>query len=142
MDAKRDWGHAKDFVEGMWLILQHDKPDDFVLATGETHTVREFIELTCKEVGIEIEWHGAGKDEKGTNKKTGDIIVEVDSRYYRPTEVDILLGNPEKAKKELGWESKYSFNELISEMVKSDMLEAEKEKSLRDNGYRVMDYHE
>ncbi len=142
MDAKRDWGHAKDYVEGMWLMLQHEEPDDYVLATGKTHTVREFIELTCKEVEIDLEWQGIGENEKGINKKNGEIIIEVDSRYYRPTEVDILLGNPEKAKKELGWESKHTLQQLVSDMVKADMLEAEKEKSLLDGGYKVMEYNE
>ena len=109
---------------------------------GETHTVREFIELTCKEVGVDFEWQGNGIDEKGIDKNTGGIIVEVDSRYYRPTEVDILLGNPEKAKKELGWESKHKIHELVSDMVRADMLDAKKEKSLIDNGYKVMEYNE
>jgi GDPmannose 4,6-dehydratase len=142
IDAKRDWGHAKDYVEGMWLIMQHNKPDDFVLATGETHTVREFIELSCNEVGIDIEWKGSGVDEKGIDKETGKVIIEIDSRYFRPTEVDILLGNPEKARRELGWKSNHSFKELIKDMIQADIHEAKKERSLMENGYRVMNLHE
>lgn len=121
LDAKRDWGHAKDFVEGMWLILQQDSASDYVLATGENHTVREFVELAFKEVGRTIEWSGEGINEKGTDKESGDVLVEIDSRYYRPTEVETLLGDPAKAKKELGWQYTVSFEELVREMVKADL---------------------
>lgn len=127
LDAKRDWGHAKDFVEGMWLILQQDSPSDYVLATGENHTVREFVELAFKEIGRKIEWLGEGLEEKGVDKETGDVLVEIDPRYYRPTEVETLLGDPTKAKKELGWQHKVSFEELVSEMVNEDLRNSSKE---------------
>jgi GDPmannose 4,6-dehydratase len=121
LDAKRDWGHAKDFVEGMWLILQQDSPSDYVLATGENHTVREFVELAFNEVGRSIEWQGEGINEKGFDKATGDVLIEIDPRYHRPTEVDTLLGDPSKAKKDLGWQHTVSFEELVSEMVQADL---------------------
>ena len=120
LDAKRDWGHAKDFVKGMWLILQQPKPDDYVLATGECHSVREFIELAFAQVGREISWQGSGEDEVGVNGD-GEVLVKVDRRYFRPTEVDELLGDASKAKRELGWEAETSFAELVAEMVKSDL---------------------
>jgi GDPmannose 4,6-dehydratase len=121
MDAKRDWGHAKDFVYAQWLMLQQDTPQDYVIATGETHTVREFVEVAFREVNIEIKWHGAGIDEKGVNGKTGDVLVEVDEKYFRPVEVELLLGDPSKAEKELNWERRVSFQELVSGMVKYDL---------------------
>ena len=121
LNAKRDWGFAGDYVEGMWLILQHYKPDDFVLATGETHTVREFVEKAFSEVGIKIEWRGNGIDEKGYCAKTGKILVEVNPKYFRPAEVDLLLGNPSKAEKILGWKRKISFSELVKIMVEADL---------------------
>ena len=121
MDSKRDWGYAKEFVEGMWMMLQEEEPDDYVMATGETHTVREFVEEVCKYLDMEIEWQGTGIDEKGVNKKTGDVIIEIDPRYFRPTEVDLLLGNPAKAKEKLGWEAKTKFKELARLMIKSDL---------------------
>ena len=121
MDAKRDWGHAKDFVYAQWLMLQQDKPQDYVIATGETHTVREFVELSFKEVGIDIEWQGSGIDEKGIDSKTGMLLVEIDEKYFRPAEVELLLGDPSKAEKELGWERQTSFKELVSGMVKYDL---------------------
>ena len=121
MDAKRDWGHAKDFVYAQWLMLQQDKPQDYVIATGETHTVREFVELSFKEVGIDIEWQGLGIDEKGIDSKTGMLLVEIDEKYFRPAEVELLLGDPSKAEKELGWERQTSFKELVSGMVKYDL---------------------
>jgi GDPmannose 4,6-dehydratase len=120
LDAKRDWGYAKDYVEAMWLMLQQDTPVDYVIATGENHSVREFIELSFKELDINIEWKGKDIHEKGYCKKTGKCIIEIDPRYFRPTEVEELLGNPAKAKKELGWKPKISFNELVSIMVKAD----------------------
>ena len=120
LDAKRDWGYAKDYVEAMWLMLQQDKPADYVVATGETHSVREFVELTFKELDIEIEWKGRGVDEKGYCKKTGNCLVEVDPRYFRPTEVDLLLGDPSKIKKEIGWTPKTSFKDLVRMMIKAD----------------------
>jgi GDPmannose 4,6-dehydratase len=121
LDAKRDWGHAKDFVYAQWLMLQQDKPQDYVIATGETHTVREFVELAFKEVDIDIEWSGEGLEEQGVNKDTRDILVKIDSRYFRPTEVQILLGDPSKAERELSWRRKVSFQELVSEMVRYDL---------------------
>lgn len=121
LDARRDWGYAKDYVECMWLILQHDKPEDFVIATGEMHTVREFCTLAFKEVGIELEWDGEGVNEKGVDVKTGKVLVEVDPKYFRPCEVEQLLGDPGKAKKELGWNpTKTTFQELVKIMVEHD----------------------
>ena len=121
LNAKRDWGFAGDYVEGMWLILQQDKPDDFVLATGETRTVREFVEAAFNEVDIKIEWRGAGVDEKGYCAKTGKLLVDVNPKYFRPAEVDLLLGDPSKAEKILGWKRKTSFKELVKIMVESDL---------------------
>ncbi|MEG3146598.1 GDP-mannose 4,6-dehydratase [Sphingomonas sp. RT2P30] len=121
MDAKRDWGHARDYVEGMWRILQQDTPDDYVLATGETRTVREFVELAFREVAIEIAWSGEGVDEVGRDAATGRELVKVDPRYFRPTEVDILIGNPAKAKEKLGWTATVKLPELVAEMVRSDV---------------------
>ncbi len=121
LDAKRDWGFAGDYVEAMWLMLQQNEPDDFVIATGETHSVREFVELAFGEIGIEIEWQGKGVDEVGMNAATGDVLIEVDPKYYRPTEVDILIGDPTKAKEKLGWEAKVGFQELGKMMVEGDM---------------------
>ncbi len=121
LDAKRDWGHARDYVEGMWRILQQDKPDDYVLATGETHAVREFVELAFAETGVKIEWKGKGVAEKGRDAKTGKVLVEVDPRYFRPTEVDLLLGDPRKARKKLGWKHTTSFKAMVKEMVAADL---------------------
>ena len=121
LDAKRDWGHARDYVEGMWLMLQRDQPDDYVLATGETHSVREFVEAAFAEVGITIVWHGEGIDEKGADAVTNRTLVEVDPRYFRPTEVDLLCGDASKARRVLGWSHTTSFAQLVSEMVRSDL---------------------
>ena len=122
LNAKRDWGHAKDYVECMWLILQNDIPDDFVIATGEMHTVREFCELAFKEVGINLYWDGEGIDEKGIDSETGDVLIEVDPQYFRPTEVDQLLGNPSKAIEKLGWNpTQTPFETLVKEMVREDL---------------------
>jgi GDPmannose 4,6-dehydratase len=132
LDAKRDWGHARDFVEGMWLILQQAVPDDYVLATGETHSVREFVEKAFAQVGRRIEWRGSGRDEKGIEAGSGRSLVEIDPRYFRPTEVDILCGDPSKARAKLGWSHKVSFEALVSEMVKSD-LETIRRESARRN---------
>ncbi|WKA57752.1 GDP-mannose 4,6-dehydratase [Planococcus shenhongbingii] len=128
LDARRDWGYAKDYVECMWLILQHDKPEDFVIATGEMHSVREFVEFAFRQAGIELEWKGHGVEEKGLNKKNGDVVVEVDSKFFRPAEVDQLLGDPTKAKTLLGWNpTRTSFQELVRIMVEADMKKVEQE---------------
>lgn len=121
LDAKRDWGYAKDYVEGQWLILQQDKPDDFVLATGETHTVREFVEAAFEEVGVKLEWRGAGAYEEGYDAATGKLLVDVNPKYFRPAEVDLLLGDPSKARRVLGWQRKVSFRELVKIMVQADL---------------------
>ncbi|MBL4936342.1 GDP-mannose 4,6-dehydratase [Clostridium sp. YIM B02515] len=123
LDAKRDWGFAGDYVEGMWLILQQEKPQDYVLATNETHTVREFVELAFREVGIEIEWKGTGVDEKGIDKTTGRVLVDVNPKYFRPAEVELLWGDSSKAEKELGWRRKVDFSSLVRMMVDADMKE-------------------
>jgi len=120
IDAKRDWGHARDYVEGMWLILQQDRPDDYVLATGETHTVREFVERAFGCIGRTIVWSGSGVEERGVCAQNGECLVAIDPHYYRPTEVDLLLGNPEKARQRLGWHHKTSFEQLVAEMVEAD----------------------
>ena len=121
LNAKRDWGFAGDYVEGMWRMLQQDTPDDYVLATNETHTVREFVEMAFREAGIEIEWRGEGIEEKGYDAKNGRLLVDVDPRYFRPAEVELLWGNPSKAEKELGWQRKVPFPELVRMMVRADM---------------------
>ena len=121
LNARRDWGHARDFVEGMWLMLQQDEPDDYILATGEAHSVREFVELAFAEVGISLRWTGSGVDECGVCTKSGRVLVRVDPRYFRPTEVDELLGSAEKARRKLGWSHKVSFRELVREMVREDV---------------------
>jgi GDPmannose 4,6-dehydratase len=121
LEARRDWGHARDYVEGMWRILQHDEPDDWVLATGESHSVRELVERAFAEVGIELVWRGAGIEEKGLDRRTGRILVEVDPRYFRPLEVHHLLGDPSKARAKLGWHHRTSFAELVAEMVRADL---------------------
>lgn len=121
LDAKRDWGHARDYVEGMWRILQHPVPDDYVFATGETHAVREFVEIAFKEIGLTVHWEGTGVDERGVCSETGKTLVEVSPKYFRPTEVDLLIGDPAKVKEVLGWESKTSFTDLVREMVVHDI---------------------
>lgn len=142
LDARRDWGHARDYVEAQWLILQQNEPDDFVIATGEQHSVREFAEAAFHEVGIGIEWRGEGVDEKGFNDDTGIVIIEIDKRYFRPTEVDALLGDPSKAREKLGWSPKVSFGELVSEMVREDLKEAERDQLCKREGFRTFRYHE
>ncbi len=126
LNSKRDWGFAPEFCEGMWRMLQQDEPDDFVLATGQTHSIREFVELAFKEIGINIEWKGKNEDETGLDSKTGKVLVEVDKNYFRPTEVDLLIGDASKAKKILGWEPKVTFNELVKLMVESDCEKVQK----------------
>jgi GDPmannose 4,6-dehydratase len=121
LDAKRDWGYAKDYIEAMWLMLQQEHPVDYVIATGRTSTVRQFVDLAFREVGVEIAWQGSGLEEKGIDKKTGKVRVEIDPRHFRPAEVDLLLGDPSKARRELGWEPKTSLEELVRIMVRYDL---------------------
>ena len=121
LNAKRDWGFAGDYVEGMWRMLQQDTPDDYVLATNETHTVREFVEMAFHEAGIAVEWRGEGVEEKGYDAKSGRLLVDVDPRYFRPAEVELLWGDPSKAERKLGWQRKVSFPELVRMMVRADM---------------------
>ncbi len=142
LSAKRDWGYAKDYVEAMWLLLQQENAEDFVIATGETHEVREFVGLAFKEVGIEIVWQGTGIEEKGLDKKTGKILVEVDPRYFRPTEVELLLGDASKAKQKLGWKPKTTLQELCSMMVKEDLMTSKRDLLCRKNGFEVHEYNE
>ncbi len=176
LDAKRDWGHARDYVEMQWLMLQQDEPDDFVIATGRQHSVRQFVELAASELGIGIRWEGSGIDEKGIvseirgqrsegreqgaeersqdnaslitdnliadNLSPGKTIIAVDPRYFRPTEVDTLLGDPAKAKEKLGWEPRISFEEMVREMVIHDLQQAKKDKLCNDHGFEVCNYHE
>ena len=123
LNAQRDWGHAKDYVKGMWLMMQQEKPEDFVLATGETHTVRKMCDLAFKHAGIELAWEGEGVDEKGINSTTGEVLVEVDPQYFRPTEVELLIGDPTKAREELSWKNEYDFEALVKEMVEYDLAE-------------------
>ena len=125
LDAKRDWGYAKDYVEGMWRMLQHDSPDDYVLATNETHTVREFIEIAAKRLGFDLEWQGEGVEEIGVDKNTGKTIIKIDPEYFRPTEVDLLIGDYSKVKKQLGWEPSVKFRELVEIMVDADLEDQE-----------------
>ena len=135
LDAKRDWGHARDYVEGMWRIVQHKTPDDFVLATGETHEVREFVELAFKEIGRKIQWKGKGVKEIGVDAKSGKTFIEVDPRYFRPTEVELLLGDPTKARKILGWKQTTTFRDMVKEMVAADLkaVKAEAQRRNRDD---------
>ena len=132
LDAKRDWGHARDYVDGMWRMLQKEEPGDYVLATGETHSVREFAESAFKQVGRQIAWSGSGVEETGRDAATGDILIRIDPVYFRPAEVDYLLGDPSKAKTELGWEHTTGFDDLVLEMVKADLAELDAE--IRANG--------
>ena len=132
LDAKRDWGHARDYVEGMWRIVQHDVADDWVLATGETHTVREFVERAFSEIDRTIVWSGKGVDEVGKDKKTGDVLVKIDPRYFRPTEVELLIGDPSKAHEQLGWKHTTSFADLVKEMVAADLVLVKDETSRKN----------
>src|SRR5215469_7262075 len=132
LSAKRDWGHARDYVEGMWLIVQQPEPDDYVLATGEEHSVREFAERAFACIGRTIEWRGSGLDEQGLDQRDGRVLIEVDPRYFRPTETDALLGDPSKARQRLGWRHKVTFDELVREMVESDLAEMRRDGGLRN----------
>jgi len=142
LNAKRDWGHAKDYVKMQWLMLQQDQPEDFVIATGEQHSVREFVNIAANTLGINITWQGKGINEKGVCKKTGKTIVAVDRKYFRPTEVETLLGNPAKARQKIGWTPKITFNELVSEMVKQDLDEAKRDNLCKSHGFSTFDYNE
>jgi GDPmannose 4,6-dehydratase len=155
LNAKRDWGHAQDFVKAMWLILQRERPDDYVIATGEEHSVRDFVERAFREIGVEIEWRGDGVNEVGIvcrlrqdvggpelRVKKDDVVVEVDPRYFRPTEVDLLLGDASKARAALGWEPAIRFDEMVSQMVKEDLEGASRDQLCKESGFRVLDFHE
>ncbi len=150
LDAKRDWGHARDYIEAQWLILQQDQPDDYVIATGHQYSVREFVTRAARGLGIQLEWQGSGVDEIGvvasvegsSQLAAGDVIVRVDPRYFRPTEVETLLGDPGKAKRQLGWEPRTSFEELVTDMVTEDLLLAERDLLVSREGYRVFNHHE
>ena len=142
LESKRDWGHARDFVEAMWLMLQQDEPDDYVIATGEQYSVRDFIAAASGELGMEIEWQGQGLDEVGIDRKSGKNIIAVDPRYFRPTEVETLLGDPSKAKERLGWEAKTPFSQLVKEMVAADLETAKRSAVLKEAGYEVRDPQE
>ena len=142
LNAQRDWGHAKDYVEGMWLMLQQEKPEDYVLATGVTTSVRGFVNMACKEVGIDIKWEGENENEKGIDVRTGKTLIEVDPNYYRPTEVDLLIGDASKAKEDLGWEPKIQLQELVKEMITKDLELFEKDRILKEKGHSVYNYNE
>jgi len=141
LDAKRDWGHARDYVEVQWLMLQQTTPEDYVIATGEQHSVREFVEISAKYIGTGVKWRGTGKDEKGYDDN-GLCIIAIDRKYFRPTEVDSLLGDAAKAKQKLNWQSKVTFQELISEMMRADLELARKDAFIKKHGYKVFDQHE
>ena len=141
IDALRDWGHARDYVEAQWLMLQQDKPEDFVIATGEQHSVREFVERAAAALGLVISWRGKGVDEQGFDQD-GRKIVAIDSRYFRPTEVETLLGDPSKARAKLGWKAKIGFNELVEEMVREDLKSAERDELVKRHGHRPYDHNE
>jgi GDPmannose 4,6-dehydratase len=139
LDAKRDWGHAKDYVNMQWLMLQQDEPEDFVIATGEQHSVREFVDVAAREVGIKLRWEGTGVQEKGYDVTSGNCIVAVDPRYFRPTEVETLLGDATKAREKLGWIPKIAFTDLVREMMREDLKEAERDALCSREGFRVFD---
>jgi len=142
VDAQRDWGHAKDYVEGMWMMMQQDEADDYVLATGETYSVRHFCDLAFGHVGITLEWKGTGVDEKGYDAKTGKVLIEIDPRYFRPTEVDLLVGDPTKAHQKLGWNHKHTLQQLVTDMVAADVELFKRDRYLMEGGHKVMNYHE
>ncbi len=142
LDAKRDWGHAQDFVEMQWLMLQQDKPDDYVIATGEQHSVREFVELAGHKLGMGIRWKGRGTEEKGIDENTGKVVIAVDPVYFRPTEVETLLGDPSKARVKLGWKSRRSFKQLVTEMVHMDLKEAQRDELCKKEGFRTFNHFE
>jgi GDPmannose 4,6-dehydratase len=141
LEAKRDWGHAKDYVEMQWLMLQQDEPEDFVIASGEQHSVRDFVDAAADEMGLPVSWKGEGLDEKGYDAE-GNCIVQIDPRYFRPTEVETLLGDATKAKEKLGWTTKITFQELVAEMVREDFKAAERDELIKRKGYTVFNHHE
>jgi GDPmannose 4,6-dehydratase len=141
LEAKRDWGHARDYVEMQWLMLQQDEPEDYAIATGIQHSVRDFVTLAAQELGMRVRWEGQGVNEKGYDEK-GNCIVSIDPRYFRPTEVDTLLGDSTKAKAKLGWSPKISFGELVSEMVREDLQSARRDELVKEHGYKAMEYRE
>jgi GDPmannose 4,6-dehydratase len=142
LDARRDWGHARDYVEVQWLMLQQEEPDDYVIATGHQYSVREFVEAAAGELGMRLRWEGVGIEEKGRDEQTGRQLVAIDPRYYRPTEVETLLGDATKAREKLGWSPKVGFRELVSEMVVADLKEAERDELCRREGFRTYNYSE
>jgi GDPmannose 4,6-dehydratase len=142
LDSLRDWGHAKDYVEAQWLMLQQDTPDDYVIATGKQHSVRDFVESAFQEIGITVRWDGKGINEKGYDDNTGEVLVVVDPRYFRHTEVETLLGDPSKAAEKLGWKPTVGFRELVSEMVREDLKEAERDLFCINGGFKTFSYHE
>ena len=142
LDARRDWGHAKDYVRMQWLMLQQETPEDYVIATGAQHSVRDFVEIAAEELGMLIDWEGQGLEEVGIERKSGKTIVKIDPRYFRPTEVETLLGDPSKAKRQLGWEPKISFAEMVQEMVLEDLKMAERDQVIRQKGYKAYNYFE
>ncbi len=142
LDARRDWGHARDFVKAQWLMLQQDEPDDFVIATGEQHSVRDFVNAAFDEIGIQVDWQGKGLDEKGIDRDSGKVLIEIDSRYFRPTEVETLLGDATKAKEKLGWSSEIKLHEMVAEMVREDIMQAERDEMCRKEGFQTFDHHE
>ncbi len=142
LDSLRDWGHARDYVEAQWLMLQQSAPQDYVIATGEQHSVREFVSRAGESLGMSIDWSGNGVDETGTDTNTGHVVVKIDSRYFRPTEVDTLLGNPAKARAELGWQATTNFDQLVNEMVESDLELAKRDALVAQEGFKIYQHHE
>ena len=142
LDAKRDWGHAKDYVEMQWMMLQQNKPEDYCIATGIQHSVRDFVEIAWAHLGRKINWKGKGVNEKGYDKESGKLIVAIDPRYFRPTEVETLLGDSSKARANLGWEPKITFQELVTEMMEHDFSQAKRDSLIKEYGYKIFDYHE
>jgi len=142
LDAKRDWGHAKDYVEMQWLMLQQEQPDDFCIATGVQYSVRDFVNFAWDHLNKKIRWEGEGLEEKGYDQETGKLIVSVDPRYFRPTEVETLLGDPTKAKERLGWEPKITLEQMVHEMMENDLMLAKRDELVKEHGYRAFDYHE
>jgi GDPmannose 4,6-dehydratase len=142
LESKRDWGHARDYVQAQWLMLQQEQPEDFVIASGRQYSVRDFVDAAFREIGVTLEWRGAGLDEQGLDTASGKVRVKVDSRYFRPTEVDTLLGDPAKAKQKLGWEAKISLEQMVAEMVREDIRAAEKDELCLREGFKVFNYFE